>query len=370
MKIAFWHFHTFRLRRGIETLIISLSNSLVKKGHEASIISASKFMEPLIQPAPAVKVYTYPTGRYFKYLTVLPFYGQHFLKHSYDHIVVFFADYGEGPTWKFVSHFKELPLTLYLCYPYSSVPHRYHSFRKYGWGAVAKRILADATWIADEAQGFFRRSVSVLPVGTDPDYFSPNPLTRKMLRQKFGFSDNDIVVIHVSALEDRKGTWKGIKAVQRLSQSIPRLRYFILGKGKNEPDLRRAVLDFQLEDKIYFGGETVSLADYYNMADIFMMLPDDEGNSVACHEAMSCGLPVIVSNTEGFIETVPQEAGLLINPAHENEIDQAIIRLATDADLRNRMGQAGRVYVQKNSTWDHAADRFLGYLTQKPSKNE
>ena len=37
MKICFWHFYTFRIRRGIETLVVSLSNALAKKGEDVSI---------------------------------------------------------------------------------------------------------------------------------------------------------------------------------------------------------------------------------------------------------------------------------------------------------------------------------------------
>ncbi len=359
MKIAFWHFHTLRMLRGIETLTISLANALARRNIEVSLITAKPMIRPLVRPDPRVSVYSYPTGRYFEHQTIVPFYVYHLLRHKYDHVVVFFADFGEATTWRIVSPLVDVPLSLYLCYPYSGVPHRYHSFVRWGWGQTARHILADADWIAKEAQELFHRPIPVVPVGTDPQRFRQDPARRKALRQEWGFGDHELVLLNVSALEPRKGTWRVIQALGRLRGRIPNLRYFILGKGDDERELRKMANDLQLNGIVTFGGVTSELEGYYNMADIFVMLPDGEGNSVACHEAMSCALPVIVSHSGGFVESVPPEAGALVDLRHPERIDEALARLACNGDLRAAMGATGRKHVLANYTWDHAADRFL-----------
>ena len=93
MKIAFWHFHTFRFLRGIETLNISLANALVKKNMDVSLITAAYPQNSLVKPDPKIKVHAYPVSRYFKELAIVPFYIGHFLKHRYDRIVIFFGDF-------------------------------------------------------------------------------------------------------------------------------------------------------------------------------------------------------------------------------------------------------------------------------------
>jgi len=45
MRVAFWHFYTFRMHRGIETLVVSLANALAQKAIEVSIVTA----KPTIQ---------------------------------------------------------------------------------------------------------------------------------------------------------------------------------------------------------------------------------------------------------------------------------------------------------------------------------
>ena len=293
MKIAFLHFYTFRLFRGIETLIISLANALVQMGIEVSIVTARPKIRSLIQPNPQIKIFAFPTFRFYEYLTIVPFYVYHFLHHEYDQVIVFFADYGEGMAWRIIEKVKHIPLTLYLCYPYSTVPHRYHSIIKLNWHKKA-RLLAVSSWVAGQAQKLLKKPVDVLPVGTDPHRFFPNPKLRDKVRRELGYSEEDVVLLNVSSLEPRKGIRRVVQAMERLHEQFPQLRYFILGQGNDEPNLRDMIEDSRLQDYVVFGGITSQLEAYYNMADIFVMLSDAEPNSVACHEAMSCGLPVIV----------------------------------------------------------------------------
>ena len=359
MKVAFWHFYTFRLLRGIETLIISLANALVNKGVDVSIVAAKPTTKPLIQPDPRIKIHAFPTSRYYSHLLITPFYVNHFLRHRYDSVITFFADFGEGRAWRVLNRFREIPLAIYLCYPYSAVPHRYVSFRELRWGLRARHILADAEWIADEGREFFGRPVGVVPVGTDPDRFRPNSALRAQLRSQLGFSENNVVLLNVSALERRKGTWRVIQAMSRLRGQFPHLRYFILGEGRDEPELRRLVDELHLRNEVIFGGTTQRLEAYYNMADAFVMLPDAEGNSIACHEAMSSELPVVVSNTGGFIESVPATAGFLVDPHNRQEIDTVLSNVIGDPLVRRAKGQGGRKHIVQNYSWDKIADRFL-----------
>lgn len=359
MKVAFVHFYTFRLLRGIETLTISLANALVQKGIEVSIITAKPTTQPLISPDPRVKIYAYPTFRFYEHLTIVPFYVSHFLRHEYDQVVVFFADFGEAAAWRILKRFRDIPLTLYLCYPYSEVPHRYRSFLHLEQHQKIKHILADAAWISEEARELFQRAVPVVPVGTDPKRFRPDPARREEWRRQRGFTDKDVILLNVSALERRKGTFRVIKAMGRLRERFPHLRYFILGQGEDEKNLKKMVDEMQLNEIVIFGGTTSHLETYYNMADIFVMLSDAEANSIACHEAMSCGLPVVVSSSEGYSETVPAQAGFLVDPDDQGEIDAGLVELIADPVLRQRMGEAGRENILAHLTWDRIADRFL-----------
>jgi glycosyltransferase involved in cell wall biosynthesis len=360
LRVAFLYYYTYRLPRGVETLIASLANALARRGVEVAIVTARPTLEPLVPPDPAVRVYTYPTVRYFEHVCIAPYFVWNLLRHPYDRVVVFYGDFGEGLAWRILRMLRRAPpLVLYLCSPYSAVPHRYRTFMKLGWGQRACRILADASWVAREAEELFRRPVSVVPVATDPQQFRPDAALRRETRLRLGYSDSEVVLLNVSALEPRKGVTRVIEAMACLRDRFPELRYYILGQGEEEVNLRRQVEDRGLAGRVVFGGITSDLAAYYNMADIFVMLPDSEANSVACHEAMSTGLPVVVSRKEGFLESVTPEAGWLVDPGCQEEVMEALGRLISSAELRAAMGQEGRANILAHHTWARRACQFL-----------
>jgi len=365
MKIAFIHFYTFRLLRGIETLVLSLANELVVKGVDVAVLAAWPILRPLVPPDSKVRVYTFPTFRYYEAATIVPLYIANLLFHNYDIVNIFFADFGEGPAIRMTRRLKDYRLNLYLCYPYHSVPHRYHSLAHYGLGGLADRLIADSEFVADGARQFFNRTVDVVPVGTDPKRFRPDPALRTEMRARLGIAEDEVVLLNVSALEERKGTWRVIQALPEIRKHCPRVRYVILGDGSHKPALERMVHELGLVDCVLFAGTTPDLVPWYNLADIFVMLPDAEANSIACHEAMACGLPVVVANTGGFGEVVTGKAGRLVDIYNQDVIASTIVELAAMPERRRGMGLKGRYIIQERLSWERIAERLIAIFEEE-----
>lgn len=358
MKVAFLHFFTLRLRRGVETLTISLANELAKNGMEVSIVTARQTQEPLVKPSPAVRVKQLPAFRYYGFVTIVPFYVMDLIWQQYDIVVAFFANFGEGWALRMAQPFAHPSLFLYLTFPYESAPHRYRSYRRWGWDERAACILADAEYTARRAEEFFHRPVSVLPSGTDPERFHPDDEKRAATRKELGLRDDDVVLLNVSALEERKGTWRVIEALPQIRARRPNVRYLVFGEGAQKPVLRKRVRELGLDRAVIFAGTTSELPRYYNAADIFVMLPDAEAGSVACLEAMASGLPAVVSNSGGFSEVVNDRNGRIVDQNNQSSIASAVVELAQDVTLRNKLGAAGREAVIANYSWKRIAERF------------
>ena len=117
MNIAFLHFYTFRLPRGIETLVISVANELIRKGHSVTILTAkSRTKHEHVVLDPAVQVHEFPTFRYFEHQTIAPFYLWDLLRNNYDIVNIFFADFGETFPIKTAMGIKSFLLNIYICY--------------------------------------------------------------------------------------------------------------------------------------------------------------------------------------------------------------------------------------------------------------
>ncbi len=91
-------------------------------------------------------------------------------------------------------------------------------------------------------------------------------------------------------------------------------------------------------------------------ATCFCLPSRQEGFSVAITEALACGVPVVISRNCHFPEVADAGAGEVV-PLDCDSVAAAVVRVATNPDLRRRMGDAGRALVAANYTWKAIARR-------------
>jgi phosphatidylinositol alpha-1,6-mannosyltransferase len=367
LRIAFLHFWTLRLRRGVETLVMGLANELAVQGVDVSIVTAKGSQPPLFTPSSRLRVHAIPTFRYFEFATIAPFYALDLIQQRYDFVVTFFADFGEGWALRLASRLAQPRLCLYLTFPYEAAPHRYRAYEKWCWGDQATYILADAEYTARSAFNYFHRPIHVVPSGTDTDRFKPDGKARRTIRNQFGFEDQDIVLLNVAALEERKGINRVIEALPGVISQVPTIRYLIMGEGPERQRLGRRAAELGLGERVVFGGTTTNLPGYYNASDVFVLLSDAEAGSVACLEAMASGLPAVVSDTGGFSEVVSARCGRIVDPQDGFEIIKALVEMAQDRELRETLGQEGRRVMLDRFSWQVVAKQLLRILKKDPT---
>jgi len=226
------------------------------------------------------------------------------------------------------------------------------------------RVVANSRHTADEfiRFGVGPEKVQVVYPGVDTLRFCPAP-PDLVLIERYGLEDRQILLT-VARLDERKGHDTVIRALAGLVSEHPRLLYLIAGKGREGPRLEALVKTLHLEDHVRFLGfvPDEGLPALYNLCDVFVMpkrvttesvlAGDIEGFGISFVEASACGKPVIADRSGGAVEAVADgETGLVIDPSSDTELSNAIQRLLGDADLRRRMGDAGRRRVETTYDW-------------------
>jgi glycosyltransferase involved in cell wall biosynthesis len=88
---------------------------------------------------------------------------------------------------------------------------------------------------------------------------------------------------------------------------------------------------------------TEPMVRLFREADVFLLPTDADAHSVATIEAMAMGLPVITTSVGGIVDIVDEgRTGYLIHPGDLEALADRLGRLRADAELRLRMGEAGR----------------------------
>jgi glycosyltransferase involved in cell wall biosynthesis len=99
------------------------------------------------------------------------------------------------------------------------------------------------------------------------------------------------------------------------------------------------------------------LGPLYERAAVVAVPSHREGFGVACAEAMASGRPVVASAVGGLLDLVVDgETGVLVEPRDVDALRAALERLLGDAELRGRMGRAGRERIRQHFTWPAVTD--------------
>ena len=191
--------------------------------------------------------------------------------------------------------------------------------------------------------------IRVVPSGIEPERWLVPAGVREATRAAWGIHPEQIAVVVVGALERRKGHAVLLAAAQRLAPAAPELRYIFCGSGGEAETLAAAAAP--LDGAVRFAGFQQDVPGCLAAADIVAQPSLAEGLGVAALEAMAAGRPVLASRVGGLAEVVVGgETGVLVPPGDADALAVALLRLARDPALRDRLGCAGQARVREHYT--------------------
>lgn len=207
----------------------------------------------------------------------------------------------------------------------------------------------------------------VINPGISENIPEPRPELLDHLKINYGLREEGrINLFTLGRLVKRKGVDKVIASLNDIPEELSaRLKYFVAGSGPEEEYLKAAVPP-RLKDKVIFLGELSEEEKWawLGLTDIFIMPARDikgdyEGFGIVYLEANLCGRPVIAGASGGVSDAVVADFnGLTVDPEDESSIRGAIIRLATDEDLRRRLGRQGRERALEKFNWPALAKKL------------
>jgi glycosyltransferase involved in cell wall biosynthesis len=207
--------------------------------------------------------------------------------------------------------------------------------------------------------------IRVVPSGIDVAAFVVPEAERAAVRAGWGLAATDVVVVVVGALERRKGHAVLLAAARRLAPLAPELRYVFCGAGGEAERLAAAAAP--LDGAVRFAGFRRDVAACLAAADVVALPSLAEGLGVAALEAMAAGRAVLASRVGGLAEVVVGGVtGLLVPPGDPEALAGGLLRLARDAELRARLGAAGRARVAAEYTTARMAEGTLACYQGTP----
>lgn len=181
-------------------------------------------------------------------------------------------------------------------------------------------------------------------------------------------------ILTTGRLIPRKNISMAIKAVSEAAKTVD-INYDIIGDGPELANLERFISECNANEKITLIKSIpreqllAKLPDY----DIYLFPSLLEGGSWALMEAMGYGLPVICFNGSGMRVITDENCAIRLPFTHpqqsQSDMTEAIIRLASRADLRQEMGKNAAQRIREEFCWEKKGE-FMEQLFEKLEKKD
>lgn len=183
-------------------------------------------------------------------------------------------------------------------------------------------------------------------VGVDASTVKDAITKRKEMLQYIGADANSILIISIGELNKNKNNQVIIRALGEL-QNL-KIHYLLCGIGDKKDELLALAKDYNIEKNIHFLGYRIDISELLKSSDIFVMPSYREGLSRSIMEAMSAGLPCVVSNIRGNVDLIKDgRGGFLKSPDDIDGFAEAIINLSEDRELRKTMSLSNLETIKK-----------------------
>jgi len=242
-------------------------------------------------------------------------------------------------------------------------------------------ILAPSQATKIEISGYFRPEIGILSRGVDIQRFNPAFRDRGKdadYQGEIGPSDGTDTIVRGAECEDkdrevralyvgRVAPEKNLKLLVDIFSDLKDIHLTVVGDGTYLSEMRQLLPDAEFTGKLV--GTDLSRA--YANGDFFVFPSRTETFGNVVLEAMSSGLPVVVTDSEAPKELVENGVTGIISSS-DDAFRGAVERLAEDAPLRERMGRAAREYTETRS-WEAVfgslLESYQSVLERRASKS-
>lgn len=226
---------------------------------------------------------------------------------------------------------------------------------------VIKRVVknsvafcCDAPHMKDSliAYGAKANSVQIIYFGTDVGIFSPEKREPNFWEQ-YGLKKESIKVLSNRVLADMYDIETLIRSSKIVSKTAEDIVFIIAGGGPQAISLQAYAQAEGTEKGITFTGRLNNddFAKATSSCDIYVSTsPTDGGIAASVAEAMSAGVPVVVTDFgDNSTWLKNQTAGFIFQTGNEFQLSELILKLASDKKMREYMGEAGRRIILKEN---------------------
>lgn len=198
--------------------------------------------------------------------------------------------------------------------------------------------------------------ISVIPIGIDLARFKI--LDGDKLRAKWGFGQEDRIVMFVGRLEVEKDLGFLIESFRTVLKRVPEARLVFVGDGRDRRRLEDMASDLPPRAVVFLGAKELDcMPEILNCADVLTLCSLFEGSPTVVKEALACGVPVVSTPVGDVAEVIRNSRVGRIVPKETDEYSHAIVEFLVNDDREGTRRECAR--VASEFSFDHTGARTV-----------
>lgn len=321
---------------GIRTYVMSIIDSILADNENVTLIGISHsqtYVKQRFVFIPILKKETLSTYIYLFHL----FLKAPFLKISKTSII-----HTQRPdlSLPFVLFFRENPKVCTLHgLAYKGIFHKkgklvgtiYHVIERYTLKHTDAVIA-----VSDETKDVYLQKypwledkIKVIPVGFNDKLF--RPMDKNKMRQKYGFSIDDKIILYVGRFEKEKRLDILLNAFKEIKNEIINAKLVLVGDGREKNNIENLIKKLDIKDVVILNTiEHDRMPEIMNCADVFALTSMYEGMPTVVLEALACGIPVVSTDVGDVHKVVKNgESGYIVKGRSIIEFKNGLLNVLT-----------------------------------------
>lgn len=254
---------------------------------------------------------------------------------------------------KIIWQINDLPLSFHVGVAEDMVDTWKDKIRRMYFRLIAKcvdEITVNVTKNAERVKQCLGRDAKVFYCGVD--------VNENLEKHSYNIKDNTVKILSSGVFFPYRNYETLVDVVENLKNKNINVHLDIIGATDRaqsySDEIKNLVKEKDLENEITIWGQVddAKYTELHNGADMFAFININQSWGLAVFEAMSCGLPVIVSESVGAIELLHnEEDAVIVDPENVEAVSNVVLKLMSDKDYYNKISENAYNAV-KDFTWD------------------
>ena len=203
---------------------------------------------------------------------------------------------------------------------------------------------------------WLKDKIIIIPIGIDTELF--RPMDKREIRKKYGFKEEDKIILYVGRFKREKGLDLLLKSFESVKKEIPTGKLVLVGDGRERENIKNLEKDLELRDVFFMGMlDHDKIPEILNCADAFVLCSLFESGPLVIQEAIACGIPVVTTDVGRVRDFIKNDKVGKIVERNSKEIASGILNFLNNAGSAETRDMCRE--VSKNCSFEKTAKQTI-----------